>query len=1000
MRILYQWTRANPRDWQEIDSSLWADLPKSPEPTGGETLTDDEGEAWIFRINVQGLEFTADHYAVEHIDETSCRVTIWNDDPEDYPEGERFARIWTFRNLAPDDRFGGAINTNQTQEIFADEDVGARIALAPGITYRPYTEFVLPPEGTIRHGIWVDAAANVAHDSARSPHNWHEWTEGLDPSELDANGHLLSQRGQGRYSKNTGTKTFIARSTPLSGQTAHTLDQGSHDFTFARFLTSAASAQQQGGISGNESLQAFTVHTAANEPNDAAWPTGNYRFQLDITDVGADVTYGLLDQGSALGHFARVNSGLTADLETKQQAESAFSGTGLQLATTGSVSWTSGSASDRFGILISAARPASHGNQNLGITLNEDDDFADGPWPSELEDTVAVTDNLIIEFTEGAIQVSESDTVAVTDNLAIELCYERTVSDAVVLADNTQINFNDTFEVIATDVVAITDNLIVEMTYERTASDTVAVADNVQAEKTISVELSDTVGVVDNLLTEADYVRIASDNIQATDDLCEVDQVQTTIGHFQTPTATGTVQVRGLPFQPKGIIFWGVREPGFVPADTPDSTMLHGVAADGSISKAVILVGEGGATNDERNNDEANSVVWIDNVGARLVEGDVTSYVSDGFDVNFPTTVDTVEHRIFFTAYGGDGLQAEVGQVTVSDGAVTGLAFSPELVFLCTYADAPPGNPPANPDFGIFSHGWLDTINGGEWWVGRYQGNNAAAEATKDSALLSSGHMGQIFAGALTWEMSFTARTADGWTWAGTNTDEVYFLAMTLGGRRCSIGTFTAVTATDPQTQTMPDLGFPKAQMITFGSGNEVDEVATTPNGTKVSKAFMTPLGLLSVLNTDEINVSDADSQSTDQAMLFGNLDAVALREGTIANFQTATPDIVWDPNDTTNAIIIGYVAIEGCNIASTDYSRTVSDTISVADNLEIEVTKGIDDDLEVCDQIQVIRSNTTEQDIQNILCDLPAVTDNLIVELITPAAAGEMDAPFLGQTF
>lgn len=419
MKILYQWTRIKPKDWFEIDSSLWWDLDKSPEPTGGETIENDPRASWIYRINVQGVEFTADHYAVEHIDETCCRVTIWNDDPDDYPVGERFARVWTFRCLAPDENLGGAINTNQTQEVFADDDVGARIALAKGGTYRPYSEFVLPPEEAIRHGIWMDEGANAAHNAVRTRRGWREWTEGLDPSEVE-NGELKSQREQGRYLKNTGTKTFIQRTGAGNIGTIHTAVAAFQRLEQTRFITNGSATIFGDNVAGSSDDELNTFITPANEPNDAAWTTGNYRAQLDITSAGADLTYGLLDQGASEGHFARVNSGLTADLETKQQVESAFNGTGLKLATTGSVSWTAGAAGDRFEILISGARPASHGQQSIDYQVNTDDSFADGPWPSELENTVAVTDNLIVELIEGVLQRTVSDTVAVTENLIVE----------------------------------------------------------------------------------------------------------------------------------------------------------------------------------------------------------------------------------------------------------------------------------------------------------------------------------------------------------------------------------------------------------------------------------------------------------------------------------------------------------------------------------------------------------------------------------------------------
>jgi len=133
-------------------------------------------------------------------------------------------------------------------------------------------------------------------------------------------------------------------------------------------------------VPGGGELMRFVWSTEAGVPNEITWPTGNYRCQLDVSAAGSEVTYGLLTQGAGLGHFARINAGLTADVETKQQVEAAATGTGLNLFTTGSVSWADAAALDRFECLVSCARAGGHGNQSISIDVGEVDHFADGPW--------------------------------------------------------------------------------------------------------------------------------------------------------------------------------------------------------------------------------------------------------------------------------------------------------------------------------------------------------------------------------------------------------------------------------------------------------------------------------------------------------------------------------------------------------------------------------------------------------------------------------------------
>ena len=62
MKVLVQWSKAAPEDWHEIDSADWATLAKRPVPTGGEII--DQTPGWIYQVNIQGVCFSADHYAV------------------------------------------------------------------------------------------------------------------------------------------------------------------------------------------------------------------------------------------------------------------------------------------------------------------------------------------------------------------------------------------------------------------------------------------------------------------------------------------------------------------------------------------------------------------------------------------------------------------------------------------------------------------------------------------------------------------------------------------------------------------------------------------------------------------------------------------------------------------------------------------------------------------------------------------------------------------------
>lgn len=367
MRVLIQWTRDRAADWSTVDSADWGRSAVKAEPVGGETLDDIEG--WIFGLCIQGVVFTGfDHYHVEDVDAETARVSAWNDDPDDWAD-QKHARVWTFRNLAADAAMGGAINTRQTQVRYAES--GANM---PGAL--PWADFTAPTRD-VRHGIWTTDTTADEHDDARSQANWRSWIEGLDASELDENGLLKPQRSQGRYLVPDGTRTYFLNDTALASG-VHVVDSESE----LGLMRQVGAANFFGINLGVNASALYALHTTVSgEPNEGQWPTGDYRASIDVAEAGSGLTFGYATAGTADGHFGRVNSGLTSDLETKVQTEGLASGTGIKLFTTGSVSWSSGAAGDRFEVLLACTRDGvGHGNESMDFLQGDVDSFADGPW--------------------------------------------------------------------------------------------------------------------------------------------------------------------------------------------------------------------------------------------------------------------------------------------------------------------------------------------------------------------------------------------------------------------------------------------------------------------------------------------------------------------------------------------------------------------------------------------------------------------------------------------
>jgi|GEM_PF-2008813 len=369
MKILVQWTQKNPESWITLDSKDWASLAKKPEPTGAELVdgalpTDDPG--WIWAVNCQGVIFAGfDHYAVEDLPENACCIIGWNDDPEDFKSDSFHAIAVTFFPLVPDAKLGGATNTCQLREIYVGPGMKERFDFPQeNTTLHSWEEFVKPAEEITRHGIMVFDAEAQKHRQAQEFTSWREWGE---------EGSIETQRDLGKYAPSEHTRTWYLRS---AGRAT-----GVHAATNENALELGTDSEVAESAGFKGAALAFIFTTPPGVPSSADWPSGTYRCQLDVHAAPSSISYGLRTISTASGHFARVNSGLTADLETAQQSQAAFTGTGLKLA---SVSWNpaAGSASDRLECAVAMNQSILCPGANFTLGLNHADTFADGPWPN------------------------------------------------------------------------------------------------------------------------------------------------------------------------------------------------------------------------------------------------------------------------------------------------------------------------------------------------------------------------------------------------------------------------------------------------------------------------------------------------------------------------------------------------------------------------------------------------------------------------------------------
>lgn len=411
MKILIQWAKNTAENWQQYDHTEWPDLInqfKKEDPTNSGNPLIDNDPGWINAINIQGVVFNADHYVVESLVGSGVKVTIINDDPDDNPTGFLNAEVWNFPPLSPDPNLGNAINTKQTSILYAEDSLIQTKHLNVDYeskTLLPWKDFKKPRQNITIHGIQLSDAKFNEHQRKRSLRGWREWTEHLDPSQLNASGILLSQRSLGLYSVPKGTKTFFA----TDNLSPPTLACFHNPPILWRQLINDPITESTTVVSvAIDTVIAREMITGSGQPNNLVWPSGEYRHQIDVTVAAAQIDYGIKNQfagiNSTSGHFGRVDTeriGHTPSggKSTSQQIEGIFNGTGLKLATT-QVAWGDGLATDRFGIRITMKNTTTMGpSRDITFELNGSDDFADGPWPADAAPSAArIIQNPIFQF--------------------------------------------------------------------------------------------------------------------------------------------------------------------------------------------------------------------------------------------------------------------------------------------------------------------------------------------------------------------------------------------------------------------------------------------------------------------------------------------------------------------------------------------------------------------------------------------------------------------------
>lgn len=288
-----------------------------------------------------------------------------------------------------------------------------------------------------------------------------------------------------------------------------------------------------------------------------------------------------------------------------------------------------------------------------------------------------------------------------------------------------------------------------------------------------------------------------------------------TVGQLTQPAATGNQAINTVGFQPKAVLFWGVRSANQTAA--AGWVVNYGMAVSSS-SRASISNGSASAlatTDVYSTQSNATCILNLNGTGTVTDVADFVSMDSGGFTINWTTVPGAGTLITSYAAFGGaDMTNASIVQFQSSgstgDVSYTGAGFMPDaIIFISVGNTTAPSSTPIN--------AMRLMIGGADRWLGQastsvHSDDNAAAANTSkwqriDSCINICGQSEAQVARATLKKMD-----ADGFTltW-NTASANMYMWALCLKGGSTRVGSFSQKTSTGSQfinTQNLPDVFF------------------------------------------------------------------------------------------------------------------------------------------------------------------------------------------------
>jgi hypothetical protein len=418
MKALIQWATKKVEDWYEVNTSDLPSMPIKDDPGPQDNLDNKPG--WINAVNIQGVLIAGyDHYNFQWGTDAEgewVKVTSWTVEDLTVPEASKKALVSIFRSIRRDQY--GSWNTSQNFESYGYEIPNFSIS---NREYFSWDSFIEPTDGVTFHGKQLTDIEYAERKSIQSHHGWREWTEDI-PSEELVNGEIPAQRPLGRYSVPLGTITWW----PYYTANALATYNASNELGVTQTEPSSSSGTtypEEIRKNSSELTHAFATAGSYN-PGFATWPAGSvgsgYRFQIDCTSCGADITYGLLSSIDNEAGFYRIDSTDSAQWQV-DMSQSAFSGTGQKLATNTSVSESTNASDDKFAVALAAANGHAKDNQTITIAVNDTDSWMDGPWTTGNPQTATLSVSAVTPVQNSVTATFQAPITAGTSELATQV---------------------------------------------------------------------------------------------------------------------------------------------------------------------------------------------------------------------------------------------------------------------------------------------------------------------------------------------------------------------------------------------------------------------------------------------------------------------------------------------------------------------------------------------------------------------------------------------------